>query len=120
VVLEALHVGARPVLPKEEVMNRWIQRPAHTPLPDSDTTEYRYCLDGLIATIGDMRANCTAAHRLGEGVAGHVLDILADKAEERAADLAHRLFERWIEVVPRVCRCYGGVSHSGPCIKEIP
>jgi hypothetical protein len=80
----------------EKPMNRWKQRPAHTPLPDSPTEEYRYCLDGLIATIEDMRS-CELMLDLGDWSR---YDDMIDAAEERAADLAHRLFERWIEVAP--------------------
>ncbi|HEX7013601.1 MAG TPA: hypothetical protein VF161_12675, partial [Steroidobacteraceae bacterium] len=63
-------------------MNIWRQREQRVPLADSTTTEYRYCLDALIATIEDMK-------RVDEEffVPGEVIE----RAEERAADLAHRL-----------------------------
>lgn len=82
-------------------MNIWWQREQRVPLADSTTTEYRYCLDALIATIEDMK-------RVDEEffVPGEVIE----RAEERAADLAHRLFERWIEVTGPC-----GVCEPGPC-----
>ena len=63
------------------------QRRITVPLKASTSEDYRYCLDALICTISDMNR---------PGLWGAPHEVIA-RAEERAADLAHALFVRWIE-----------------------
>lgn len=80
----------------------WNQRPNHIALPDGgdELTEYRYCLDALLATIADMRQTARWLHADMTFSQRDYLRLDIVDAEARAADLAHRLFERWIEVQP--------------------
>lgn len=71
------------------------QREERVALADSDTTAYRYCLDALIATIEDMKISAAVMGRRSA-----LVQIDIGQAERRAAELAHRLFEKFIEVAP--------------------
>lgn len=71
---------------------RWIARQEYVPLPDGgeQLTDYRYCLDALIRTICEMKL-------MTDDAGWKVADYYAiRRAEARAAELAGRLFDRYI------------------------
>jgi len=69
---------------------------SHKPMADSPTTEYRYCLDALIATISDMKDELAGLYEHGYGLdVSPSLEAPIARAEERATELAGRLAEKY-------------------------
>lgn len=80
-------------------MARWEQREARTPFPDSETEQYRGCLDVLILTLQGLRDTRRFFRERAESpYVVATLDVDISTLEARAAHCAHMLFERWVEV----------------------